>query len=1470
MSEQKDTSRHPDPRSPPAEHQRQAPPERTSRRGVKVVCYDCGGYYDGGEKLREHISQQLVRKSHADPPPAWLQTHGLAVCYDASHQPWVFPANRECRRCHLPKADAPINHRSLPTSVSTDPHLGCDRVDEAARPQTRQQAATAPHPRSTSRKPHVHTDLHDWLRDARSLTSITRAIQEAQSRPARRFLPRSVVGKRLAASAMLDVAHAAHEGYEAAQLLLAYAPRVLLSRHAPIVTQIAALINGESVMASPPPPAAARRDEAAIYHERVRAAIANSDLKSLNRLLADGVSSGPVARSQAMQVIREKFPYKAAGEIPDSPSPQQHDGAKRCRRTTSTPPLQHTDAEARWLENWERQCGGKPPSLTQRDLVRWARVKRDRAADMGGYSGRLILELHAIDPAVTSTLAKVWSMDLSQWANRHAAFATWRILRGSFIPQPTKPLPRPVATATVPRRAWGSMVVRSIRDAATSYCEKHGQYGLSRAGGQTAYVIAARVVHALGGDVAVDDKTNSFHELHRSAVYAGVDAYLRQLPLEQREPQGRPLVELIARTFAGPRPQLGPEPHATVDTGGSAAAASTTKTPRGAANRTSSSSHSPRGDGPSPTLDRSRYIFTIDGIDSITHHALCQGSSESSLLEALTYAQRGHRCSPGVLRCELHDDGYTAALPTASINAFERSPANDGSRIAESKNRVVGPRADHIRRAGYSASADAFVTIAGVPIGNIESGLTRWMDRYRRKLDRLREIAAIDAALAAAAASAIGGPAGLANHIMRCIPPDQVANSVWRQADREWIDMWCDILRLPAEDHANTTRVQVRDRVFLCHGPLALRQRSAEEHAQIRYAEGIADAATHLATMLDRAGRRLDETVWRALGVMTWRSGLDVVDSTRWTADVLRKAALKHANASAESLHSADVLRADRLRQVYPVSARSPTLDDENVSTPPNLFTAWMRVPHAGTARFPARDGLVALRRMFHLPLCGPATGINAPRSCRRCGAAAISSTGDLRSVPATGPRAVVDIYGEHALTCLYSCGQTQRRHNELASAICESIAEAGWRPRVASGQVFESHRGRPADVWVDNHPRHYGGQAIDCTIVSAIGRPRGSAAQLAEEQKIRKYETEVTRQPGLGFAPFAVDLFGNVGPAAWSQMQQWAHAQAAAPDSTRTTSEALQWITGNIARAFVAGCLRQIRAFEERQQSWLVDRDVPVQRAYLATATPRTTRCVHWVSARRRASNDSARSDAGDAGDNDASASSVTAIPRSALARRRRAERARRTTRWMARREPRGASGGEVRRTQPADGRTETGVAGDNHATAPSATAIPRSALARRRLRTVRRVGGERERRGAHSVSGSGPCATHRWSQPSDGGDAGDNDASAPSICAIPRSALTRRRRLERTQPVNPGREQRPTQGGSERTDAGTAASDSKTRPVRGVSGRSDTRGERERDEIPDSTETYSDSSTCSTSSTTSTPAEGGEKSPSSICQRR
>src|SRR5690606_37759077 len=137
-----------------------------------------------------------------------------------------------------------------------------------------------------------------------------------------------------------------------------------------------------------------------------------------------------------------------------------------------------------------------------------------------------------------------------------------------------------------------------------------------------AYVLAAQVALALGADILVDDKSNSFHELFRSSVLGAcahfVAAHLKGP--DERETSGRALLELVQRTFLGPQ-----QPGSTSNDGGGGSSGTGGCSSSGGSDGEEEGDSSSTSTAPPLLLPRSRYVFTVPGIEPRVHHALCQG-----------------------------------------------------------------------------------------------------------------------------------------------------------------------------------------------------------------------------------------------------------------------------------------------------------------------------------------------------------------------------------------------------------------------------------------------------------------------------------------------------------------------------------------------------------------------------------------------------------------------------------------------------------------------------------------------------------------------------------------------------------------------------------------------------------------------------------------------------------------------------
>ena len=219
-----------------------------------------------------------------------------------------------------------------------------------------------------------------------------------------------------------------------------------------------------------------------------------------------------------------------------------------------------------------------------------------------------------------------------------------------------------------------------------------------------------------------------------------------------------------------------------------------------------------------------------------------------ALFEALAYSLSGWRHVPGGLRVELHDDGYTALMPGRDLSLLARPASINGSRIAEKKDRCLGPRSAEIVRAGFSREACSFIMVAGSPVGDTLAGLRQWRQRYDNRLWRIRQIASHDLAIAAQVMHRIGGPAGLAAHLLQTVAPTPEIREFWANVDAQWGDLWLDILQLEGEERAHY-RQRVTSRATVVQGGFG--GRLAADHAEMRYAESLSRTIPTLEKILN-------------------------------------------------------------------------------------------------------------------------------------------------------------------------------------------------------------------------------------------------------------------------------------------------------------------------------------------------------------------------------------------------------------------------------------------------------------------------------------------------------------------------------------------------------------------------------------------------------------------------------------------
>jgi hypothetical protein len=167
-----------------------------------------------------------------------------------------------------------------------------------------------------------------------------------------------------------------------------------------------------------------------------------------------------------------------------------------------------------------------------------------------------------------------------------------------------------------------------------------------------------------------------------------------------------------------------------------------------------------------------------------------------------------------------------------------------------------------------------------------------------------------------------------------------------------------------------------------------------------------------------------------------------------------------------------------------------------------------------------------------------------------------------------------VDVYGEHALTCNHRA-VALRRHNAVCGAVRRVAERAGLLPSISNRSVIDRGYLRPADVHLARYPGKASGLAVDVTVVSRWSQN----VEKAEEEKRTKYATYLAGCPSLGFCPFALDLNGGVGPAAWAEMVNWAHIIARQPTKMVSYGVVLGEVVAEVAWTLVDEVTRQIRS---------------------------------------------------------------------------------------------------------------------------------------------------------------------------------------------------------------------------------------------------------------------------------------------------
>jgi len=941
----------------------------------------------------------------------------------------------------------------------------------------------------------------------------------------RRHLPGSGTGahgstysRRLAAAAALIILDLAAEGEPAAQIISLSLPRIILRRDCEIPGQVHAL----SVDALPLPTApvvSAAPDPTRAWCQRLLRAHASNDARRTCQLALEGPDDNCIPAAEAAAALSKLFPHKVAGELPLG------------------------SEAALWRDLSKAHVQAAPsPVVTARGLVQWARRHKTKAADAGGWTGQLVVELHTTEPLTADALARFWSLPLERFLDPRARNFAFRDNNGTLLRREGKD-PRPISAPNLPRKVISAIDARRARPAAAAFCESRDQLGLSRGGALLAYSILPRVVVDLGGTTCAADNAMSYQSFTRQGLLDGARALLASPVAALNHPEATTAYARLMSTCVFDSASL-PQ-------------------------RTSTTFH---------RIGETR-----------VSHALAQGCSSSPTAEAVTLAAAPPPpVFPRAIRLCAHDDSQASGLPGCDIDAFAPPPAWGGAAYNTTKSVAVGPRANILVDRGYAARAASHATVFGAPVGDVDAwALEVWAPRFRTVMTNLQRAFECDAEAAIVAAHAIRGPGASASHWLRCapVPPGSAASALLAQVDAEWVRLWLHFgtrgapAVLNADDMARCWQ-----RVYGT-GPACLSHVAASESAESQFAAGRADAWPCLSAW----AARIDlpwATLARALG--TPPSVANAPQAT--TASVAR-----HFNASAAA--TAD---AYRLRTLASAAALTPSAAinghgqrlgcgavssiHSTANRHPNLWIAALGSSSSSsvTAGSVAPDGMsdhasLIVAYIFGLPVWGALSMQSRPTHCRHCLAAAPASS--LEPVPllvnnapplpqpdpdpphsaAAEPagsqpkqqkfstRQQLDDFGDHIAACNRSgiLAGGKWRHDSIIRSLAVVSAEAGREGKYHDGPIFKfGPQQRPADLIqrASNAARYPSGEAIDGT----FGLRCVSSADSRENEKCDKFADQLALNQHLAFRPFGATTDGDIGPQANSVIADWCRSLAA------------------------------------------------------------------------------------------------------------------------------------------------------------------------------------------------------------------------------------------------------------------------------------------------------------------------------------
>ena len=1015
-----------------------------------------------------------------------------------------------------------------------------------------------------------------WLRESSRQPHLVEAAVDMAA-PVRRFLPSQTGQRRLIAAVFCEVFRSALGGNEAAEAMMVALPRILMRRKMHPRVALRLLIRGELRPVEVDQCGVARRNELFALRSLSAATEEGNAAAVLRRL--DGLArSRPDFTREDVEKARAKFPQNVVHECPRGD-------------------VRYAEENRLHPETADEQC----VTLSAADVRRWAFSRRHKAPDLYGWSGQILADVFSVEAGAANLAAQAFGRHPAKWRLEATGSAWWREARGQLIPKVGEVGSfRPIAIASVPRRIWAAKSVRILRPAAAKFAEKAGQFGAS-AGMAPAIVYAAVARWALsaGGSICTQDVENSFGTMgRRHIVEAG--AALARAPHVQGTKVARVIAAVYTRCFLG-------EPHADSES----------------------------------TVWNHRVVHNYGRIPvEHVNHGLIQGSPESSVLEAITYAHAAAQRDEGKMRegaaagagCAraltapfrlgFHDDGYTVAGPGMDSEAFDREPHFAGAKWAVHKTRVAGPLAGRLVASGFAKEFEGEPAVFGIPVGRHPE---KWVgatfgSRVKGRIATLRRVAKMPGGrhIAASCAMLSGGPASMGRHWMMATAPSPMIDEALCPLDVAWVDLWLELAGVREDQPA--MRAAVEQRIYAPAPDGFGHQRCNVAH-RAAHAAGLVVAlpklretiGLHNLRSFGRAEVHPDDVAAAAGALGAPIAAAESSGSVSALDLTVRLAA--RASAALDAVIQGEEEAADKARELLAANQfgacsrdkRTKAIAEGERYIGVNLLVEALRhVPEVARGDEPISDDRcgILLRRVFGLPLgrdsdSWPRSYGPLPAGCPLCQAESDKSFGTMvvglgeqaqeghegapRRVRKARrvPRTVFDDRGDHKLVCKYVGKDVFERHQVLARAVAVVGRQAGLLASVEpkSFRDITGHASnlRPADVTLC---RADGSKvvAVDVTVVHGLN----SGAEIAEREKALKYG-ELEKQTGRRVVPFAITSRGQGGPAARGLCEELAQRVKVGQSGAMSQQAAWRYVMGRISLAFANAVSMVIEQFDRR-----------------------------------------------------------------------------------------------------------------------------------------------------------------------------------------------------------------------------------------------------------------------------------------------